>query len=123
MSLSRDGDSCKLVPRDLLRRPLNAYLVSISTCDGAGQRNFAGEGLIGLSWGFLRAGARHVIAALWEVSTASTPQIMDELYKGLNEGKTPAEALRNAKLSLIHSKTKAYQRPFYWAPFQLYLGS
>jgi CHAT domain-containing protein len=121
--LSLEGESYKLYARDILQRPLSAYLVVISACDGAGKRNYAGEGLIGLSWAFLRAGAHNVVAGLWEVSTASTPQIMDELYKGLNEGKAPIEALRNAKLSLIHSKTRSYRRPFYWAPFQLYLGS
>ncbi|MBS1842341.1 MAG: CHAT domain-containing protein [Acidobacteria bacterium] len=121
--LTREGDSYKLYARDILQHHLNAYLVSISACDGAGKRNFAGEGLIGLSWAFLRAGAHNVVAGLWETSTASTPQIMDELYGGLTAGKTPAEALRSAKLSLIHSKTKAYRRPFYWAPFQLYSGS
>lgn len=119
--LSREGDSYKLYARNILQHPLNGYLVSISACDGAGQRNFAGEGLIGLSWGFLRAGSRHVVAALWEVSTSST-QIMGGLYKGLNEGKDPGTALRNAKLAMLHSK-EMYHRPFYWAPFQLYLGS
>jgi CHAT domain-containing protein len=119
--LSREGDSYKLFARDILQHPLNSYLVSISACDGVGQRNFAGEGLIGLSWGFLRAGSRHVVAALWEVSTSST-QIMGGLYKGLKEGEDPGAALRNAKLSMLHSK-EMYHRPFYWAPFQLYLGS
>ena len=120
--LTREGDSYKLYARDIVQHPLNAYLVTISACDGAGKRNFAGEGLIGLSWAFLRAGAHNVVAGLWEVSTASTPQLMDKLYKGLNEGKDPATALRNAKLSLIHS-AEPYHRPFYWAPFQLYSGS
>ena len=67
---------------------------------------------------FLRAGAHNVIAGLWEVSNASTPQLMDELYKGLNAGKDPATALRDAKLTLVHS-TGNYRKPFYWAPFSL----
>ena len=85
-------------------------------------KTYAGEGLVGLAWAFLRAGAHNVIGGLWEVSNASTPQLMDELYKGLNEGKDPATALRNAKLTLVHS-TGNYRRPFYWGPFQLYAGS
>ncbi len=120
--LSREGDSYKLYARDILQHPLNAYLVSISACDGSGKRNFAGEGLIGLSWAFLRAGAHNVVAGLWETSTASTPQIMDRLYQGLSAGEDPATALRNAKLALVHSKGP-HRRPFYWAPFQLYSGS
>jgi CHAT domain-containing protein/Flp pilus assembly protein TadD len=120
--LSPEGDRYKLYARDIMRQPLSAYLVSISACNGAGTRQLAGEGLVGLSWAFLRAGAHNVVAGLWEVSTASAPQIMDGLYKGLAEGKSPAASLRNAKLALLHSRGP-HQRPFYWAPFQLYSGS
>ena len=120
--LSPDGDSYKLYARDVLKHPLNAYLVTISACNGAGTKTYAGEGLVGLSWAFLRAGAHNVIAGLWEVSNASTPQLMDELYKGLHAGQDPATALRNAKLTLVHS-TGNYRKPFYWAPFLLYSGS
>jgi CHAT domain-containing protein len=59
---------------------------------------------------------------LWEVSDVSTPQLMDELYQGLQNGKNPDAALRAAKLSLLHSGN-AFSKPFYWAPFQLYTGS
>ena len=120
--LTREGDTFKLYARDIVAQHLNAYLVTISACNGVGTETFAGEGLIGLSWAFLRAGAHNVVAGLWEVSTASTPQIMNGLYKGLTEGKDPAVALREAKLALVHSN-RAYHRPFYWAPFQLYTGS
>ena len=120
--LSPEGDSYKLYARDIVQHPLHAYLVTISACNGAGMRTYAGEGLVGLAWAFLRAGAHNVIAGLWEVSNASTPQLMDELYKELNEGKDPATALRDAKLTLLHSSGN-YRKPFYWAPFQLYAGS
>jgi len=120
--LSPDGDSYKLYARDVLKHPLTAYLVTISACNGAGTKSYAGEGLVGLSWAFLRAGAHNVIAGLWEVSNASTPQLMDELYKGIHAGQDPATALRNAKLTLLHSDGN-YRRPFYWAPFLLYSGS
>jgi len=120
--LSPEGDAYKLYARDILQHPLHAYLVTISACNGAGMKTYAGEGLVGLAWAFLRAGAHNVIGGLWEVSNASTPQLMDELYKGLNEGKDPASALRNAKLTLVHS-TGNYRRPYYWGPFQLYAGS
>jgi len=120
--LTREGDSYKLYARDIVQHRLNAYLVSISACDGSGKRNFAGEGLIGLSWAFLRAGAHNVVAGLWETSTASTPPIFDRLYEGVTHGEDPATALRNAKLALVHAKGP-HRRPFYWAPFQLYSGS
>lgn len=120
--LSPEGDSYKLYARDIVQHPLHAYLVTISACNGSGLRTYAGEGLVGLAWAFLRAGAHNVIGGLWEVSNASTPQLMDELYKGLSAGKDPASALREAKLTLVHSKGN-YRRPFYWGPFQLYAGS
>ena len=115
-------DSFKLYARDIIHQPLRAELVTISTCYGAGTRAYSGEGLVGLSWAFLRAGAHNVIGALWEVSDASTPQLMDELYSGLKKGMRPDSALREAKLSLLHS-SNAFRKPFYWAPFQLYTGS
>jgi len=115
-------DSFKLYARDIIHQPLRADLVTISTCYGAGARAYSGEGLVGLSWAFLRAGAHNVIGALWEVSDVSTPQLMDELYTGLKKGESPDSALRAAKLSLLHSNN-AFRKPFYWAPFQIYTGS
>ncbi len=125
MILSKEGDSYKLYARDIVRHRLNANLVTISACNGSGTRAYSGEGLVGLSWAFLRAGAHNVIAALWEVSDASTPELMDSLYKELSQGKDPAAALRDAKLSLLHSQDpkSVFRKPFYWAPFQLYTGS
>jgi len=117
-----EDDSFKLYARDIIHHPLHAELVTISTCYGAGARAYSGEGMVGLSWAFLRAGAHNVIGALWEVSDASTPQLMDELYRELKEGKHPNSALREAKLSLLHSKS-TFRQAFYWAPFQLYTGS
>jgi CHAT domain-containing protein len=123
--LSPEGDSYKLYARDIVQHRLNANLVTISACNGSGTRAYSGEGLVGLSWAFLRAGAHNVIGALWEVSDASTPQLMDALYGELSQGKDPATALRNAKLSLLHSAdpNSVFKKPFYWAPFQLYAGS
>jgi CHAT domain-containing protein len=118
---SAQEDSFKLYARDIIHHPVHAQLVTISTCYGAGARAYSGEGLVGLSWAFLRAGAHNVIGALWEVSDVSTPGLMDQLYSELEKGKTPETALRDAKLSLLKSST--YSKPFYWAPFQLYTGS
>ena len=119
--LTNQGDSFKLYGRDIVGLPLKATLVTISACSGVGSRNYSAEGIVGLSWAFLRAGARGVIAALWEVDDASTADLMDGLYAQINAGKDPAVALRNAKLALLHSDG-VYRKPFYWAPFQYYLG-
>ncbi len=112
-------DSYKLYAREIIQHPIHAQLVTISACYGSGTRTYAGEGLVGLSWAFLNAGAQRVIGALWEVSDDSTPRLMDKLYQGLTAGDSPAVALRNAKLSLLHSQSR-FSAPFYWAPFQIY---
>jgi len=116
---SEDQDSFKLYARQVMQHPIDARLVIISACYGSGTRAYVGEGLVGLSWAFLRAGAHSAIGALWEASDNSTPQLMDTLYQGLEDGQTPAEALRQAKLAMLHS-TGSFRKPFYWAPFQLY---
>jgi CHAT domain-containing protein/Flp pilus assembly protein TadD len=118
---SAEDDSFKLYARDIVRRPLRAQLVTISSCYGAGERAYSGEGLVGLSWAFLRAGAHNVIAALWEASDASTEQLMQKFYDEIEQGRSPDAALRAAKLSLLHGNS--FHSPFYWAPFQLYVGS
>jgi CHAT domain-containing protein len=112
-------NSFKLYARDIMQHPIDARLVTISACYGSGTRSYAGEGLVGLSWAFLRAGAHNVIGALWEVSDDSTPRLMNTLYQGLEDGQAPATALRNAKLTLLHSQSK-FSKPFFWAPFQIY---
>ncbi len=126
--LSKEPDSklFKLYARDIVTRHLNAELVTISACNGSGIRTFSGEGLVGLSWAFLRAGAHNVVGALWEVSDApSTGQLMDAFYRGISQGEDPATALRAAKLSFLRSGNSAsvLKKPYYWAPFQLYAGS
>jgi CHAT domain-containing protein len=119
--LSKEGDSYKLYARDIIKRPLHAELVTISACHGAGERTYSGEGLVGLSWAFLHAGAHDVISALWEVDDNSTTQLMNGLYAELRKGAAPEAALRDAKLALLHSDS-VYKKPFYWAPFQIYRG-
>jgi CHAT domain-containing protein len=116
-----ETDSFKLYARDIVPLRLNSDLVTISACYGAGERAYSGEGMVGLAWAFLRAGAHNVIAGLWEVTDASTEQLMDRFYDELDKGSTPDAALRAAKLSLLHGSP--YHNPFYWAPFQLYTGA
>jgi CHAT domain-containing protein len=123
--LSRDGDSYKLYARDIIHQPLTAQLVTISACEGASGRAYSGEGLVGLSWAFLRAGAHNVVGALWEVNDSAAPQIMDAFYGEMSRGKDVASALRTAKLGLLRNKNTeiVFRKPYYWAAFQLYAGS
>jgi CHAT domain-containing protein/tetratricopeptide (TPR) repeat protein len=126
LSKEPGSDTYRLYARDIVTRHLKAELVTISACYGLGRRTYSGEGLVGLSWAFLRAGAHNVIGALWEVADApATPELMDSLYRELGDGKDPSSALRSAKLSLLHSANpnSVFRKPFYWAAFQLYSGS
>ncbi|HEY7291964.1 MAG TPA: CHAT domain-containing protein [Vicinamibacterales bacterium] len=114
------GDSAyKLYARDVAALPLRADLVTVSACRSAGERAYAGEGLVGFAWAFLRAGARRVIAGLWDVSDQWTARLMDGLYQGLASGEPPASALRNAKLELIRAGG-AGAFPFRWGAFELF---
>ena len=123
--LSKGGDSYKLYAREIIQHRLKAQLVTISACEGANGRAYSGEGLVGLSWAFLRAGAHNVVGALWEVNDSAAPQIMDVFYRQISLGRDPASALHTAKLSLLKNKDPeiVFRKPYYWAAFQLYSGS
>lgn len=117
--LSSNDGHFKLYSRDVAAVPIQADIVTVSACRGAGIRAFAGEGLVGFAWAFLQAGARNVIAGLWDVSDRNTAEMMDDLYTGLAAGASPSNALRAAKLSFIR-KGGNRTKPYYWAPFQVY---
>jgi CHAT domain-containing protein len=121
--LSPDKDaSYKLYAHDIVKKPIHADIVTISACYGAGERTYSGEGLVGLAWAFMRAGAHQVVAALWEAQDAVTPMLMDDFYGGLKGGKNAADALRAAKIKMLHAGGLG-ARPYYWASLQLYGGS
>ena len=111
----------KLYARDVVGIPIHADLVTISACSSAGTRAYAGEGLVGFAWAFLRAGAHAVAAGLWDVSDSSTERLMNEFYRRMAAGADPITAMRQAKLALLGSEQ--FGRPYYWAPFQIYVAS
>ena len=119
--LSRDAGGRKLYAREVIDVPIHADLVTLSACRSAGIRAYAGEGLIGFAWAFLQAGARAVVAGLWEVSDSSSTPLMDRFYAGVGAGMSPARALREAKLALRNEPR--FRKPFFWGPFQVYTGS
>jgi CHAT domain-containing protein len=120
--LSQDGSGYKLYARDVAELPLSADLVTISACRSAGERTYAGEGLVGFAWAFLRAGAQRVIAGLWDVDDRSTADLMGHVYAEIAQGRSPSAALRAAKLAMI-ARGGAASKPYFWAPFQLFIGS
>jgi CHAT domain-containing protein/tetratricopeptide (TPR) repeat protein len=117
--LSGPNEAYKLYARDVADVPLRAELVTVSACRSAGERAYSGEGLVGFAWAFLRAGARRVIAGLWDVDDRSTAEMMDSLYAHIAAGDSVPHALRAAKLALL-AKGGTYRKPYYWAPFQVF---
>ena len=120
--LSGPDDAYKLYARDVADLPLRAELVTVSACRSAGERVYAGEGLVGFAWAFLRGGARRVIAGLWDVDDRSTADLMDAMYGRLAAGDAPPHALRAAKLALI-ARGGVVAKPYYWGPFQVFTVS
>ena len=97
---------------------LAADLVVLSACQTALGREIKGEGLIGLTRGFMHAGAPRVVASLWQVDDAATANLMREFYKAmLVEGMRPAEALRAAQMRTWTNDPEL--SPYYWAAFTL----
>jgi CHAT domain-containing protein len=120
--LSKTGDEYKLYAKDLLEQPLQADVVTISACHSAGARSYSGEGLLGFTWAVLQAGARNVVAGLWNADDAATAELMGEFYARLASGDSPAAALRLAKLKLLKSAGQN-RSPYYWGAFQLFTRS
>lgn len=101
---------------------LDADLVVLSGCRTALGAEVAGEGLVGIARGFFAAGARHLIASLWQVQDKATAELMDRFYRRLlgtpGETITPSAALRAAQLELIESTP--FKDPYHWAAFAAY---
>jgi CHAT domain-containing protein len=92
--------------------------VVLSGCETALGREVRGEGLVGLTRGFLYAGAARVAASLWRVQDRATAELMGRFYRAmLQEGKSPAAALREAQLAI--RSDRRWRAPYYWAAFVL----
>ncbi|HEX8289417.1 MAG TPA: CHAT domain-containing tetratricopeptide repeat protein [Pyrinomonadaceae bacterium] len=102
--------------QDIYNLKLSADLVVLSACNTALGRDVKGEGLIGLTRGFMYAGAPRVVASLWKVDDAATAELMSIFYrKMLTENLRPAAALRAAQTEMM--KQTRWKSPYYWAPF------
>jgi tetratricopeptide (TPR) repeat protein len=95
---------------------LPADLVVLSACQTALGKEIKGEGLVGLTRGFMHAGAERVVASLWQVDDQATAELMKHFYHGmLKENLRPAAALRAAQIEM--SKCQRWSSPYYWAGF------
>jgi CHAT domain-containing protein len=101
---------------DIYNLKLPVDLVVLSACNTGLGKEVKGEGLIGLTRGFMYAGARGVVASLWKVDDDATAELMKQFYSGMfQKGLTPAAALREAQLAL--RSHKRWESPYYWAAF------
>ncbi|NNE35739.1 MAG: CHAT domain-containing protein [Rhodothermales bacterium] len=98
---------------------LNADLVVLSACETGKGKIVTGSGVVGLTGGFLYAGARNVVVSLWQVDDFSAGTLMKPFYVRFLRRSGYRQALRSAKLEMIASEGKQ-ARPYYWAPFILF---
>jgi CHAT domain-containing protein/predicted negative regulator of RcsB-dependent stress response len=97
---------------------LPAELVVLSACQTGLGKDVRGEGLIGLTRGFMYAGAKRVVASLWQVDDSATAELMQRFYvKMFRDGLRPAAALREAQVEMW--KQNKWKMPYYWAGFAL----
>ena len=109
---SNDGS---LTVGELYDLELNSELVTLSACQtGLGDVQ-SGDDVIGLTRGFLFAGAANIVASLWMVDDEATARLMVNLYHNL-QSQDKQQSLRNAQLSV---KNNYQAHPYYWAAFQL----
>jgi CHAT domain-containing protein/tetratricopeptide (TPR) repeat protein len=104
---------------EIFRLKLPAELVVLSGCRTGLGKEMKGEGLIGLTQGFMYAGAARVVVSLWDVNDAATAELMARFYKAMlgKEHLSPAGALRAAQVSIWQDKR--WQSPYYWSAFVL----
>jgi CHAT domain-containing protein len=93
---------------------LDADLVTLSACETGLGKVASGDDVVGLTRGFLYAGASTVVASLWKVDDRATAALMTRFYDELRSG-DKREALRAAQLAT----REKFLHPFFWAAFQL----
>ena len=103
---------------DIYNLDISSDMVVLSACQTALGKDVRGEGLIGISRGFLYAGTNRIVASLWKVDDSATAEFMKLFYKNHLENKMSASAaLRQAKIEM--KKTPRFQSPYYWSAFTL----
>ncbi|MEE4298851.1 MAG: CHAT domain-containing protein [Pseudomonadales bacterium] len=109
-----DGEDGDLTAAELYGLRLSADLVTLSACETGLGDVTGGDDVIGLTRGFLFAGADSVVTSLWPVSDAETAFLMERFYAAL-AGQSKGAALREAVLA-----TRArHPHPAFWSAFNL----
>jgi CHAT domain-containing protein len=90
-------------------------LVVLSACQTGVGAVPSGDGVYGMRRALVLAGAESQVVSLWNVNDASAHVLMRDYYDELARGTGRAEALRRAKLHMLHQPR--YAHPYYWAAF------
>ncbi|MCB1914558.1 MAG: CHAT domain-containing protein [Rhodocyclaceae bacterium] len=112
--LAKDQDNDgSLTTDELYNLQLDADMVTLSACETGLGTVLSGDDVVGLTRGFLYAGASNIVASLWQVDDDATTLLMQHFYRRLDGGEPKRHALRHAQLA-----TRAkYPHPFFWAAF------
>ncbi|NNE77060.1 MAG: CHAT domain-containing protein [Pricia sp.] len=121
LAFSKNRDSSEsniLYIKDLYNTTLNADMVTLSACQTGIGKLQKGQGMLSLSKGFYYAGAKSLVNTLWKINDKSSVRLMEFFYKGLSEGKSKTEALRDAKLNYLETtEDDLLKHPYYWSAF------
>jgi CHAT domain-containing protein/tetratricopeptide (TPR) repeat protein len=101
---------------DVFGLSLNAQLVMLSACESGGGITTRGEGVQGLTQAFMYAGTPVVSVTQWEVVDNVAERFTPDFFLRMHNGATPAQALRAAKLAMVHGSDAMLRHPFFWAP-------
>ncbi len=103
---------------DVFNLKLGADLAVLSACETGLGKAVRGEGLVGLTRGFMYAGVPQVVVSLWKVDDQATALLMVQFYQRmLKQGLSPAAALRVAQIEMWQQNK--WKSPYYWAGFTL----
>jgi CHAT domain-containing protein len=91
-------------------------LVVLSACSTSDGQVFNGEGLLSLTWAFIAAGSRNVVATQWEIDDVAASEQMLSFHQSLSKNVSVAKSLQFAVLEQIKKKG-IRNHPYYWAGF------
>jgi CHAT domain-containing protein len=122
VSPGAEDEDGRIEARELAQLDLRDKLVVLSACATATGETRTAEGIVGLPWALMAAGARESVLSAWNVDSAATASLMDAFHRHLlqSPSRPAAEALRRAQLELL--RRPEYSHPYYWAAFQVIGG-